>query len=76
MQSIELKPELVLDPTRSFRYGYRNVIVLKKMAFPNDKILTIELSEKQISGRTLNLSIEYEDVLSADSFNRAILMEE
>ena len=63
VQTIELKPELV-------------VIVLKKMTFPNDKILTIELSEKQISGRTINLSIEYEDVLSADSFNRAILMEE
>ena len=46
------------------------------MTFPNDKILTIELSEKQISGRTINLSSEYEDVLSADSFNRAILMEE
>ena len=76
VQTIELKPELVLDPTQSFRYGYRNVIVLKKMTFPNDKILTIELSEKQISGRTINLSIEYEDVLSADSFNRAILMEE
>ena len=76
VQTIELKPELVLDSTQSFRYGYRNVIVLKKMTFPNDKILTIELSEKQISGRTINLSIEYEDVLSADSFNRAILMEE
>ena len=76
VQTIELKPELVLDPTQSFRYGYRNVIVLKKMTFPNDKILTIELSEKQISGRTINLSIEYEDVLSADSFNRSILMEE
>ena len=76
VQTIELKPELVLDPTQSFRYGYRNVIVLKKMTFPNDKILTIELSEKQISGRTINLSIEYEDVLSADSFNIAILMEE
>jgi conjugative transposon TraN protein len=76
VQTIELTPELVLDPTQSFRYGYRNVIVLKKMTFPNDKILTIELSEKQISGRTICLSIEYEDVLSADSFNKAILMEE
>ena len=76
VQTIELTLELVLDPTQSFRYGYRNVIVLKKMTFPNDKILTIELSEKQISGRTIRLSIEYEDVLSADSFNKAILMEE
>ena len=76
VQTIELTPELVLDPTQSFRYGYRNVIVLKKMTFPNDKVLTIELSEKQISGRTLSLNIDYEDVLSADSFNHLMLKEE
>ena len=75
-QVIELTPALVLDPTTTFRYGYRNVIVLKKMTFPNDKILTIELSEKQISGRTIHLNVEYEDVLSADSFNKAVLYEE
>ena len=75
VQTIELIPELVLDPTRSFRYGSRNVIVLKKMTFPNDKMLTIELSEQQISGRTISLSIEYEDVLNADSFNNVLLME-
>ena len=76
VQTIELTPQLVLDPTQSSRYGYRNVIVLKKMTFPNDKILTIELSEKQISGRTISLSVEYEDVLSADSFHKSILNEE
>ena len=76
VQTIELTPELVLDPIKSFRYGYRNVIVIKKMTFPNDKILTIELSEKQISGRTIFLSVEYEDVLNADSFHKTILYEE
>ena len=76
VQTIELTPELVLDPATSFRYGYRNVIVVKKMTFPNDKVLTIELSEKQISGRTIFLSVEYEDVLNADSFNKALLYEE
>lgn len=65
----------ILDNTQSFKYGYRNVLVVKKMTFPNDKILTIELSEKQISGRTISLSIEYEDVLSADSFSKALLYE-
>lgn len=75
-QTIELKPELVLDPTQSFRYGYRNVIVLKKMTFPNDKVLSIELSEKQISGRAITLNIDYEDVLYADSFNSVLLKEE
>lgn len=76
VQMIELKPELVLDASKSFKYGYRNVIVIKKLTFPNDKVLTIELSENQISGRNINLSIDYEDVLAADSFSRELLWEE
>lgn len=75
-QIIELEPELVLEQAQSFRHGYRNVLVIKKLTFPNDKILTIELTEKQISGRTIHLNIDYEDVLSADSFNHLILKEE
>ena len=75
-QVIELTPAMTLENTTSFKYGYRNVVVLKKMTFPNDKVLTIELSEKQISGRTISLNIDYEDVLSADSFNHLILKEE
>ena len=59
-----------------FRHGYRNVIVVKKMTFPNDKILTIEMTEKQISGRNICLNIDYEDVLAADSFNTTLLEEE
>ena len=75
-QIVELTPAMVLDDAKSFKFGYRNVIVVKKMTFPNDKVLTIELSEKQISGRTIALSIDYEDVLSADSFNHILLEEE
>jgi conjugative transposon TraN protein len=75
-QIIELTPALVLDQSQTFRYGYRNVVVLKKMTFPNDKVLTIEVSEKQISGRTIKLNIDYEDVLYADSFNDILLKED
>lgn len=75
VQTIELSPDFTLDNTPSFLHGYRNVLVIKKMTFPNDKVLTIELSEKQISGRTISLSVEYEDVLNADSFNKALLYE-
>ncbi|MBP7984074.1 MAG: conjugative transposon protein TraN [Bacteroidaceae bacterium] len=75
-QVIELTPEMQLEESKSFKYGYRNIIVVKKMTFPNDKIMTIEMSEKQISGRTISLNIDYEDVLSADSFNRVLLEEE
>ena len=75
-QVLELTPALVLENAPSFQRGYRNVIVLEKMTFPNDKVLTIEMSEKQISGRTISLHIDYEDVLSADSFDAALLEEE
>lgn len=72
-QIIELTPALVLEQASSFKHGYRNVIVLKKLTFPNDKILSIEVTEKQISGRNISLDIEYEYVLSADSFNKVLL---
>jgi len=75
-QVIELTPEMQLEQTQSFKYGYRNILVVKKLTFPNDKILTIEMSEKQISGRTISLNIDYEDVLCADSFNNVLLEEE
>ena len=74
-QVIEIKPELSLEQTKSFLRGYRNVMVIRKMTFPNDKVLTIEISEKQISGRTIAVNIDYEDVLNADSFNHALLIE-
>lgn len=75
-QIIELKPEMMLEKTKSFLHGYRNVMVVRKMTFPNDKVLTIEMSEKQISGRTISVNIDYEDVLNADSFNRSLMTED
>lgn len=75
-QIIELTPALILEQGKVFRHGYRNVIVVKKMTFPNDKLLTIEMTEQQISGRNISLNIDYEDVLSADSFNVTLLEEE
>jgi conjugative transposon TraN protein len=75
-QSIEITPAMVLENASTFLHGYRNVIVLRKLTFPNDKVLTIEMSEKQISGRTITLSIDYEDVLYADSFNEILLRED
>jgi conjugative transposon TraN protein len=75
-QIIELKPELILDSSKSFLHGYRNVVVIKKMTFPNDKVLSLEMSEKQISGRTISINVDYEDVLSADGFSKVLLKEE
>lgn len=75
-QSLEIEPSFILEDKASFKHGYRNVIVVRKLTFPNDKVLNIEIAEKQISGRSICLSIDYEDVLSADSFNKVLLKEE
>lgn len=50
----------------SFKKEFRNVIVLDKFTFPNDKVFQIELKEKVISGRDLTLSVDYSDFLKAD----------
>jgi conjugative transposon TraN protein len=67
VQSIELKPELSLFNVASFSKYYRNIFVLKKVSFPGNKVLHVELSEKQISGRVVTLDISYKDVLGADT---------
>ena len=46
------------------------------MTFPDDKVLTIEMSEKQISGRNISMALDYEDVLAADTFDSILLSEE
>ncbi|WP_346066760.1 conjugative transposon protein TraN [Sphingobacterium siyangense] len=68
VQSVEIRPIWQLYPTGSFKRSYRNIYVLKKATFPASKILNVELSEKQISGRTVTLKIRYRDILEADSF--------
>ena len=67
VQSIEIKPEWQLYPQESFKREYHNIYVFKKVTFPDNKILNVELSEKQVSGRTLTLQIKYGDLLKADN---------
>jgi hypothetical protein len=66
VQSVEIKPEYVLFDNPVFQHSYRNIIVFKKMTFPGDKVLHIELNEKQLSGRVITLLVSYKDVLDAD----------
>jgi conjugative transposon TraN protein len=66
VQSVELHPEFVLFNNPLFQKTYRNIIVLRKLTFPGNKVLHIELSEKQFSGRVITLNISYQDVLNAD----------
>ena len=68
-QSVELTPEYMLNWNKHFKKRYRNVLVVKKLTFPEAKVLKIEISENQISGRTIELNINYDDVLKADCFD-------
>ena len=66
VQQIELKPEYVLYTQNRIRKRYRNVFVFKKFTFPNEKTFEIEVSEKQLSGRTMYLQLDYRLIQNAE----------
>lgn len=68
-QTLELSPAYVLNKENSFYKHYRQVIVLPKLTYPEEKVLNIEISEDQISGRVITIPIQYEDILHADCFD-------
>ena len=72
-QTVELTPVWSLNRTKSFKKAYRNVIVIDKLTFPNEKVLSLEISERQISGRVINVNIDYSDILNADGFDKALI---
>ena len=67
-QSIELNPLYSFNDQTKIRQSYRNIFVFEKFTFPNSKVLKIRLIEEQISGRTIDMIVNYSDVLNADTF--------
>jgi len=67
-QTIELTPVFSLNTAKRFKKHYRNVLVLPKLTFPDEKVLRLEISENQISGCVIYITIEYEEILHADGF--------
>lgn len=72
-QTVELSPVYSLNLAKKFKKNYRNVLVLDKLTFPDEKVLRIEIFENQISGRVITLTVEYDDILNADGFDSDIL---
>ena len=72
-QTVELTPVWSLNRAKSFKKAYRNVIVIDKLTFPNEKVLSLEISERQISGRVINVNIDYSDILHADGFDKSLI---
>ncbi|MDQ0640149.1 conjugative transposon TraN protein [Pedobacter sp. W3I1] len=65
VQSLEIVPVSSLLNIQAFEKRYRNIFVLRRLTFPDHKRLKIELSEKQISGRSITFDIRYSDILKA-----------
>lgn len=72
-QTVELTPVFSLNSAKKFKKHYRNVLVIPKLTFPDEKVLTLEISENQISGRVISMTLHYEDILNADGFDASIL---
>ena len=67
-QSIEMTPIFQLNPQKHFRKNFRNIYVFKKFTFPNSKVMMVRLIEEQLSGRTIEMKVNYSDILKADTF--------
>jgi conjugative transposon TraN protein len=67
VQSVAVTPVFLLQDMGTFDKYYRNIVVLRKLTFPGNKVFAVELSEKQLSGRTLTLQVSYKDLLKADT---------
>lgn len=66
-QQLEIIPKFQQNKELGFSKTYRNIFVFEKFTFPDDKVFTIEIAEKQMSGRAEVLKIKYKDVLNADN---------
>ena len=66
-QDIELQPVYQLYPNEGtlIEGKWRNLLVFKKFTFPNDKVFHIEINESQISGRKVEMNIDYNQVLKS-----------
>ncbi len=67
VQDLELKPVFALYNNPYFQRRYRNVFVFRKFTYPGNKVLSIQMAEEQVSGRTVELNIDYSDLLNADT---------
>lgn len=67
-QSIELAPLFKLNSQKHFRKNFRNIYVFKKFTYPNSKVMMIRMIEEQLSGRTIEMKVNYSDILKADTF--------
>lgn len=70
-QDIHLKPIYTAYPeVNSINHQWRNLYVFDQFTFPGDKLFHITMTEKQISGRKISLTVAYKEVLNAQTIKK------
>ena len=67
-QEIELKPVYEFYSTQgaTVKNKWRNFYLFRKFNYPGEKVLNIELTEKQLSGRKVEVNVDYGHILESD----------
>jgi conjugative transposon TraN protein len=67
-QEIEITPvyQMYASEGTVIDNKWRNFYMFRKFTYPEEKVFNIELAEKQLSGRQLNLEVDYKKVLKAE----------
>lgn len=70
-QDIELKPVYSLYRSEGgiITNKFSDFFIFKKFTFPAQKLLQIEMTEKQYSGRHLSLKVEYNQILKSEQLD-------
>ena len=70
-QDIELTPVYSLYQSDGgiIRNKFKNFYIFKKFTYPTQKLLEIEMTEKQYSGRRVDLKIKYEQILNSQQLD-------
>jgi conjugative transposon TraN protein len=70
-QDIELKPVYSLYQSEGeiITNKFSNFFIFKKFTYPTQKLLEIEMTEKQYSGRRIALRIDYNQILNSNQLN-------
>ena len=70
-QDIELKPFYSFNNTdgKIITKKWMNFYVFKKFTYPTQKLFSIEMTEKQYSGRKIDLKVQYKQILNAEQLD-------
>lgn len=68
-QELEIKPgfQLYEKENSAIKKTWRNFYIFPKLTYPDNKVFQIEINERPITGRKLTISVDYNQILHANT---------